>query len=91
MVKQASKFKQRQPSCEITASVKGAAQCLLKGICAQCLQWQIDPVTMARTKAVFACSWQNEPVELIDVEHLASREQQTRLWEKASQFEEILD
>ena len=91
LVKQASKFKQRQPDCEVTASVKGAAQCLLKGICAQCLQWQIDPVTMTRTKAVFACSWQNEPVELIDVEHLAAREQQTKLWEKASQFEEVLN
>jgi hypothetical protein len=49
---------------------------MLKGVCAQCLQWQIDPETGERTKAVFACSWQDQPLEIIDLDHLASRERQ---------------
>ncbi|MDA9832140.1 hypothetical protein N9C31_00730 [Gammaproteobacteria bacterium] len=73
---------QHRISAVVTASVKGPAQCLLKGICAQCLQWQIDPVTLKRTKAVFGCSWQNEPIELIDVKHLEQRAHQTKVWEK---------
>lgn len=57
------------------ASVYGPMQCMLKGVCAQCLQWQIDPETGQRTKAVYACSWQNEPMDIVDMEHLAERDQ----------------
>ncbi len=64
----------KQP--KITASVHSHMQCMLKGVCAQCLQWQIDPETGERTKAVFACSWQDQPLEIIDLDHLASREKQ---------------
>ena len=49
-------------------------QCMLKGVCAQCLQWQIDPKTGSRTKAVYACSWQDQPLEIIALDHLSERE-----------------
>lgn len=54
-------------------SVYGPMQCMMKGVCASCWQWQLDPLTGARTKVVFACSWQDQPLELIDLEHLHSR------------------
>lgn len=54
-------------------SVIGPMQCMLKGICAQCLQWQIDPDTGARTKAVYTCSWQDQPLEIVDLNHLLDR------------------
>ena len=57
-------------------------QCMLKGVCAQCLQWQIDPETGQRTKAVFACSWQDQPLEIIDIDHMYARKQQNRLLEQ---------
>ena len=66
----------------VTIAVNGPMQCMLKGICAQCLQWQIDPTTKHRTKAIFACSWQNQPVEIVDLNHLAERSQQNRLPEQ---------
>lgn len=66
---------------KITASVHSHMQCMLKGVCAQCLQWQIDPDTGERTKAVFACSWQDQPIEIIDLDHLASREKQNNCQE----------
>lgn len=66
------------------ASVYGPMQCMLKGVCAQCLAWQIDPITGKRTKAVFACSWQEEPFELVDVENLAERLSQNRMQETLS-------
>ena len=56
-----------------TASVYGSMQCMLKGVCAQCLQWQIDPQTGRRTKAVYACSWQHQPMEIIDIHHIDER------------------
>ena len=72
---------------EIKASVYGPMQCMLKGVCAQCLQWQIDPVTGRRTKAVYTCSWNHQPIDIIDWDNLnerlrqnAMQEQLTELW-----------
>ncbi|MBA3661195.1 MAG: FAD-dependent oxidoreductase [Gammaproteobacteria bacterium] len=67
---------------KIYGSVYGNMQCMLKGVCAQCLQWQIDPETGQRTKAVFACSWQDQPLEIVDINHIDERQTQNRLLEK---------
>lgn len=56
-------------------------QCMLKGVCSQCLQWQIDPHTGKRTKAVFSCSWQHPPLDLIDLDNLEERLSQNRMQE----------
>lgn len=66
----------------VIGAVYGPMQCMLKGVCAQCLQWQIDPVTGERTKAVFACSWQDQPLEMIDIHHIDERYQINELSEK---------
>ncbi|PJB10582.1 MAG: pyridine nucleotide-disulfide oxidoreductase [Gammaproteobacteria bacterium CG_4_9_14_3_um_filter_38_9] len=66
---------------KFTGSVYGSMQCMLKGVCAQCLQWQIDPSTGKRTKAVYACSWQHQPMELIDIDHLDDRLGQNKMQE----------
>jgi NAD(P)H-flavin reductase len=63
------------------ASVYSTMQCMLKGVCAQCLQWQIDPTTGQRTKAVFACSWQMQPMDMIDLPNLDERLAQNRMQE----------
>ena len=63
------------------ASVFGPMQCMLKGVCAQCLVWQVDPDTGKRTKAVFSCSWQDQPFELVDLENLEERLVQNRTQE----------
>lgn len=58
---------------EFIASVYGPMQCMIKGVCAQCLQWQIDPVTGERTKAVYACSWQHQPIDSVDIKNIDER------------------
>lgn len=63
------------------ASVFGPMQCMLKGVCAECLQWQVDPVTQKRTKAVYACSWQNQPIEKIDLHNMDERLVQNHMQE----------
>lgn len=72
----------KQPA--ISGSVYSTMQCMLKGVCAQCLQWQIDPETGKRTKAVFACSWPEQPLELIDFDNIDERQIQNRLQEQLS-------
>ncbi len=73
-----------KPEAKITASVHSCMQCTLKGVCAQCLQWQIDPQTGQRSKAVFACSWHNQPIEIVDWDSLDERLAQNRLQEHLS-------
>lgn len=68
----------------IYGSVYSTMQCMLKGVCAQCLQWQVDPETGKRTKAVFACSWQDQPLEMIDFDNIDERQIQNRLQEQLS-------
>ena len=69
------------PDTKFSASVYGSMQCMLKGVCAQCLQWQIDPETGKRTKAVYACSWQHQPMEIIDIDNIHERLTQNRMQE----------
>jgi len=66
---------------EAAFAVHGMMQCMLKGVCSQCLQWQIDPATGKRTKAVFACSWQDEPLDIVDLDNVDERQGQNRLQE----------
>lgn len=69
------------PLVTFSASVYGSMQCMLKGVCAQCLQWQIDPTTGKRTKAVYACSWQHQPLEIVDINNIHERLEQNKTQE----------
>jgi len=66
------------------ASISTPMQCCLKGVCSQCLQWQIDPATGRRTKAVFSCSWQDQPLDIVDLDNLDERLSQNRVQEHIS-------
>jgi NADPH-dependent glutamate synthase beta subunit-like oxidoreductase/NAD(P)H-flavin reductase len=75
-----------KPSIKVFASAYANMQCMLKGVCAQCLQWQIDPETGERKKAVFTCSWQDQPIELIDIDNLKDRQAQNKATETLSRL-----
>ena len=62
-----------------TGTVGSPMQCMMKGVCGQCLQWQIDPESGKRTRAVFSCSKQDQPLSWIDLDNLAARQSQNRL------------
>lgn len=70
----------------VFGSVYSTMQCMLKGVCAQCLQWQIDPETGQRTKAIFACSWPEQPLECIDFDNVDERHEQNKLAETISRL-----
>lgn len=69
---------------DVIASVGSPMQCMLKGVCSQCLQWHVDPATGQRTRAVFSCSWQDQPLDVIDLDNLDARLSQNRLQEQLS-------
>jgi hypothetical protein len=63
------------------ASVNSPMQCMMKEICAQCLQPQRDPVTGVVTH-VFSCFNQDQPLDNVDFGGLAARLGQNSLQEK---------
>jgi len=70
------------PDVEALGTAGSPMQCMLKGVCAQCVQWQIDPETGARTRPVFSCAQQDQPLEWLDLDNLAARQSQNRLTDR---------
>jgi hypothetical protein len=63
------------------ASVNSPMQCMMKEICAQCLQVQRDPATGAET-VVFSCFNQDQPLDRVDFRGLHERLDQNAVQEK---------
>ena len=68
-------------NAEVIGTVGTPMQCMLKGVCAQCLHWQVDPETGKRTRPVFSCAHQDQPLAWIDVANVAARQRQNRVHE----------
>ena len=62
-------------------SINSPMQCMLKGLCGQCLQPQTDPVS-GLTRLVFSCAQQDQPLETVDFAALDQRLRQNSLQEK---------
>jgi hypothetical protein len=56
-------------------------QCMMKEICAQCLQPHVDPAT-GKTTYVFSCFNQDQPLDVVDFPALRERLGQNALQEK---------
>ena len=65
-------------------SINSTMQCMLKEICAQCLQKHVDPVTGRETRPVFSCYNQDQPLDQVDFENLAARLKMNTVAEKLS-------
>jgi NAD(P)H-flavin reductase len=63
------------------ASINSPMQCMMKEICAQCLQRHIDPVTGKET-IIFSCSNQDQLQDVVDWKNLADRLRQNTVQEK---------
>ena len=64
-------------------SINSPMQCMMKEICAQCLQPHRDPVT-GKTSYVFSCFNQDQPLDCVDWKVLNERLKQNSLLEKLS-------
>jgi NAD(P)H-flavin reductase len=64
-------------------SINSPMQCMMKEICAQCLQPHRDPLT-GETSYVFSCFNQDQPLDSVDFKVLNERLKQNSLAEKLS-------
>jgi hypothetical protein len=62
-------------------SINSPMQCMMKEICAQCLQAHVDPLTGERT-VVFSCFNQDQPLDRVDFKVLRDRLSQNSVQEK---------
>jgi NAD(P)H-flavin reductase len=62
-------------------SINSTMQCMMKEICAQCLQRHVDPKT-GKESFVFSCFNQDQHMDEVDWSHLNSRLRQGSLQEK---------
>jgi hypothetical protein len=69
------------PSHHAVASINSPMQCMMKEICAQCLQKHRDPRTGKET-VVFSCYNQDQEMDAVDFGHLAARLRQNTVQEK---------
>lgn len=72
------------PSHVGVASINSPMQCMMKEVCAQCLQKHRDPATGATKEIVFSCFNQDQLMDEMDWGHLASRLRQNTVSEKLS-------
>ncbi|MHB2019405.1 MAG: pyridine nucleotide-disulfide oxidoreductase, partial [Candidatus Xenobia bacterium] len=66
---------------EAIASINSPMQCMMKEVCAQCLQRHVDPATGKETY-VFSCFNQDQPMDRVDWKHLNERLRQNTTQEK---------
>jgi NAD(P)H-flavin reductase/NADPH-dependent glutamate synthase beta subunit-like oxidoreductase len=64
-------------------SINSPMQCMMKEVCAQCLQRHVDPVTK-KESFVFSCFNQDQKLDEMDWENLRARLSQNTLEEKIS-------
>ena len=68
---------------KVIASINSPMQCMMKEICAQCLQKHIDPITKQET-FVYSCNNQDQYADYVDFKFLNERLKQNNLQEKST-------
>jgi NAD(P)H-flavin reductase len=63
-------------------SINSPMQCMMKEVCAQCLQRHVDPLTGAEKEIVFSCFNQDQKLDEMDWNNLAARLRQNTVSEK---------
>jgi NADPH-dependent glutamate synthase beta subunit-like oxidoreductase/NAD(P)H-flavin reductase len=64
-------------------SINSPMQCMMKGVCAQCLCKHIDPAT-GREHFVYSCYNQDQPLDCVDFDNLNARLRQNATQEELS-------
>jgi len=70
-----------KPGHRAIASINSPMQCMMKEICAQCLQPHRDPAT-GKISYVFSCFNQDQPIDRVDFHGLSTRLAQNTVQEK---------
>lgn len=73
-----------KPEHEAIGSINSSMQCMMKEVCAQCLQKHVDPITQEEKGFVFSCFNQDQPLDMVDFKNLNERLKMNSVLEKLS-------
>jgi NADPH-dependent glutamate synthase beta subunit-like oxidoreductase/NAD(P)H-flavin reductase len=68
---------------EAIASINSPMQCMMKGVCAQCLCKHVDPES-GEASFMYSCYNQDQPLDYVDFDNLRARLRQNTVQEKLS-------
>jgi NAD(P)H-flavin reductase len=71
------------PDSTAIASINSPMQCMMKGVCAQCLCRHVDPAS-GEEYFVYSCNNQDQDLDAVDFDHLNARLGQNSVQEKLS-------
>ena len=72
-----------KPGYVAIGSINSPMQCMMKEVCAQCLQKHVDPAT-GREEFIFSCFNQDQEMDKVDFPNLNARLRQNTVQEKLS-------
>jgi hypothetical protein len=72
-----------KPTHVAIGSINSPMQCMMKEVCAQCLQRHVDPST-GKESIVFSCFNQDQALDRVDFANLSARLRQNTVQEKLS-------
>jgi hypothetical protein len=72
-----------KPGHTAIGSINSPMQCMMKGVCAQCLCKHVDPVS-GKEFFVYSCYNQDQDLDSVDFENLNARLRQNTVQEKLS-------
>ena len=72
-----------RPDHVAIGSINSPMQCMMKEVCAQCLQKHVDPRS-GRESIIFSCFNQDQELDRVDFPNLAARLRQNTVQEKLS-------
>ena len=73
------------PNHKAIASINSPMQCMMKEVCAQCLQRHVDPITK-KESFVFTCFNQDQYMDEVDFNNLNARLKNNSVLEKLTKF-----
>ncbi len=74
-----------KPDNTAIASINSPMQCMMKGVCAQCMCRHVDPDS-GEEYFVYSCNNQDQDLDAVDFEHLNARLRQNSVQEKLSRL-----
>ena len=72
-----------KPGHEALGSINSPMQCMMKGVCAQCMCKHVDPDS-GEVSFVYSCYNQDQRLDEVDFAHLRARLRQNSVQEKLS-------
>ncbi len=83
-LRNSGKVRQLTQCQDVIVSLNAPMQCMMKGVCSQCLQKRTDD--RGNVEYYYSCANQDQKIDEVDFKHLSNRCEQNKLQEKVTKY-----